>query len=220
MWSRAWPHLRVLFIGFHVAAILLTCTPHPGQVLDRARWRSPSGQAKFRAWSERLGAIGIETTAKGLERWLWARGEDYRAARRAVSKPFAPYVERLRLVQGWALFTNPQRRPARVVVELHTPAEGWRTLTVLRSEVFDWKAAELDNHRLRKLTGRIARRTSKHIYNRLVLWLAREAAREFPRADRLRVQLFRYRTGPPGAARRLVDGRFTDARVLDLEARR
>lgn len=143
--------------------------------------------------------------------------DTYKSIRAKATAPFAPYVRALWLVQGWALFSNPQRDPARVHVELHTPGQGWRVITVQRSEVFDWKREQLDNHRLRKLVGRIARRESKAIYNRLVAWLARAAAREFPEADRLRVSLFRYRTHGPGADPRLSDGRFTDTRVFNLE---
>lgn len=149
-------------------------------------------------------------------RWKSA-ARTYKSVRATLTRPFSLYVRTLYLLQGWALFTNPQRDPARVEVELHTPGEGWRTITVQRSEVFDWKREQLDNHRLRKLVGRIARRRTPRIYNRLVRWLAREAAREYPGADRMRVQLFRYHTNPPGAAPRLTDGRFTDARVFNLE---
>jgi hypothetical protein len=215
MWSQAWPHLRTVLIAYHVAAVLLTCTPPPGQVIDKSRWKSPAGQAQFRKWSDRLG-----TSPEKLEAWLWARGESYAAVRRVLLRPFRGYVDGLRLDQGWALFTNPQRNPAQLEVELHTPGHGWRWLTSLRSGVFDWKREQLDNHRLRKLVGRIARRQRPHIYDRLVRWLAREAAREFPEADRLRVQLFRFHTNGPGASPRLSNGRFTDVRVFDLETYR
>ena len=144
----------------------------------------------------------------------------YKRVREKVRKPFNGYTNALYLKQGWSLFTNPQRTPARLEVALHTPNEGWRTIAVQRSEVFDWKREQLDNHRARKLVGRIARRKSKRIYNRVVTWLAREAARDFPEADRLRVRLFRYRTGAPGEVPRLTEGRYTDTRVLSLEAYR
>lgn len=216
-WRRWWPHLRALLILFHIAAILLMCTPPAEQVLDRNRWRSPVGQTQFETWASRLEAVGIDTTPAGLESWLWERAKTYARVRRIAGKPFDPYVRALNLHQGWALFTNPQRRPAQVVAWLHTPGRGWETIYAQRSEVFDYKREQLDNHRLRKLAGRIARRRRPRMYSRLATWLARSAARDFPEADRLRVMLFRYRTHAPGAPRRLTDGRFTDTRHFVLE---
>lgn len=208
-----WPHLRAGLVLFHVAAVLVMCTPGPGRLLNREQWKSAESQAQFEAWAGRLGALGIDTTAAGLEAWLWARAGQYAGVRRQLERPFTPHVGRLHLYQGWSLFSQPQRHPVRLHIDVDE-GTGWRPIYVQGSGQHRWRAAQLRHHRLRKLIGRVARRKNLGSYPRLVDWLSRAAVRDFPAAAQLRVRLYRYRTAPPGGD--LAGGRFTDERTFDL----
>jgi hypothetical protein len=212
-WRRSWPHLRAGLIFVHLAAVLVMCTPGPGRLLNRSQWKSAESQAQFAGWANRLRSIGIDTTAAGLEAWLWDRAGEYASVRRRIERPFAPYVQRLHLYQGWSLFSQPQRHPVRLHVDLDR-GDGWQPIHVQGSSEHTWRRAQLSHHRLRKLIGRVGRRKNLGSYGRLVDWLARVAAADFPDGQRLRVRLYRYRTAAPGD--RVADGTFTDERIIDL----
>lgn len=210
-----WPHLRTALIMFHLASVLVYCLPPPSKVADPAYWKTAQTQAELEVWAKRIDSIGIDTDKASFEAWLWGMTQRYVSLRTAMERPFRPYVHYLHTNQGWSLFSQPQTNPVRVVVDIQDPETGFRRIYESRSNEYTWRRTEFDHNRIRKFVGRIGRRSTKQLYWQLGDWIARMAARDFPRAGFARVRLFRYHTAPPGGEP--SQGEYTDERVIELE---
>ena len=196
--SLAWPQIRAALILFHFAAVVVTCLPPAHKMLKKDRWHGAKVEAKFAAWAERLGKVGIETSPTGLHKWVRARTETYGRLRDFVGGWFQPYTDPLYLHQGWSLFSKPQRRPVLIQIDLRRGSEEWEPIYETRSSTLDWRARMFDNNRLRKLVGRIGRRQNRHLFTALSSWIARLVALEFDDVSDIRVRVIRFRTAKPG----------------------
>ena len=213
--------LRAVLIAVHVVAVIALAFPSGGSLTNRAAWRSENTQADFAAWTSGLNQVGVAITPKQFEAWLWRLAKGYGAAHSRITRPFRPYARHVGARQPWQMFASPQRHPGELHVDIEERGE-WRPLYRSRSREHTWRRRQMDHDRLRKFVGRFARGFIRKHYDALAVWLATEAAREFPESTRVRVRLYRYRSPPPdrARARQRPRGRYEHARYFDTETLR
>lgn len=220
-WRRAWPHLRVLFVLYHVLAIVVFALPSPRRMGDRSNWKSDRNQAELASWARTLSATGLDVSKDELEEVMWGLTQRYLAVRKDLIDPFDEYARYIGMAQGWRMFTNPQRRPGKLHVDVEIDGV-WTPVFVYRSGEHDWMRWQFEHNRFRKQLGRINSKRAVRAYDQLTKWIARQAARDFPEATRLRTRLYRYRSLPPDRVRagEEPEGEFTLPRFHPLEALR
>lgn len=191
-------YARALFVVFHVVAITLMASPSAGGGMNRAAWNTPTVQDEFEVWASRLRDWGLGLSAEQLKDTLWGFVVQYEAGRREALRPFGPYLRTTGSVQSWRMFVAPHRYPGRLVVEVRRQGEPFEHVYVARSGEHTWMRAPLDHTRMRSAVFRYAWKHIRRGRVHFVDWLAREAAEDFPDAERIRVSFERFRT--PSAA--------------------
>lgn len=144
-----WPHLRMLFILFHVTAVSIAALPSTGSAMKRSAWEDPTVQAEFAAWAPRLGL-----SVSALSDHLWDVAKGWNRAQNALTAPFRPYLRLTHATQSWQMFVAPHTFPTRLQIrERRAPAsagEGaWETLYEEQSETARWHVEALRVERLR-----------------------------------------------------------------------
>lgn len=189
-----WRQVRAVLVLLHVVAVLLLALPNPGSALNRRAWRTPAVQLELKRWSERLTAVGVETTPKAFEKWLYGVAKSWYETRRAMLAPFEPYRRYLGIRQPWTMFAAPQRFPGRL--EIHIRDQGdWRPIYIARSDEHDWQATLLDHDRMRAAVFRYTWPQYAPTHKHLAKWLARRALEDHPEAKYIRVR-FRFQRSP------------------------
>ncbi len=214
----AWPHLRALFVLYHLLAVVILSLPSAGALTSESMWRSANFKADIAGYAEALQGLGVETTPKALGARLKRAALSFAGIRRAISWPFGRYAELVGARQGWAMFASPQRHPAELHVEIEVDG-AWRLLYRPHDDEAEWRGETMRHNRVRKFAGRFARGFVPKNYEELATWLATEASGDFPEANAVRVRLYRYRSLPPEAIRNgeRPEGRYERARVFDAE---
>lgn len=195
---RCWLHTRAALIALHLAAILLLSLPGEGLLGNPQRWSSPTTAKEMATWADTLTRWGTPTTGPELTRQLQGFSERYLAVRRKVLWPFLRYESATGATQSWGMFASPRRVPTETVVEIREHGQ-WRTLFVPRSGEYNYRAAELEHNRVRKLFGRFGR--SPQLFDAVARWIAVQALRDHPEADHVRVTLYEFDTLPPERVR-------------------
>ena len=211
--------LLAAFVAFHVLAMLLLALPASGRLGDRAVWQSRENQLQFARWARLASKLGIARDGPEFEQLLWRLTQGYLSVREVVVAPFELYQEYSGVQQGWRMFSNPQSHPAYVHVELRRGAS-FEPIYVSRSRQYDWRGAQLDHHRVRKLFGRIARSTEQELWEQFGAWAAQRAAQDFPDALELRIWQERRATPEPGSPEAADAPLPEQVRVYDLKALR
>lgn len=221
-WQRIWPHLRALLVAMHVLAITLLALPAPGGGMSRGAWKDPTVQGEFRAWSERMEAVGLDTSPRELEDALWEFAVAFTDVRRDLIDPFLPYYRLAGTWQSWRMFVAPHRHPAKLWIEIRESGGDWRAVYVARSPEYTWRRHQFDHDRMRSQVFRLSWPPYRRTWARFSAWIARQAAADFPEATGVRTRFYKYRTPPPQEARAgaPIQGRFVKTRVYDLEERR
>ena len=191
-----WPHLRAIFIAFHVIAIGLMAFPAPGGGMNRTAWKQDTVQAEFQAWTERINGLGIDITQAAFEDQLWDIATGFMGARDTVLDPFMLYYRELGAWQSWRMFVAPHRYPARLEIEVQRGTPAWHKVYVMRSEEHNWLKPQFDHDRFRSAIFRYAWPRYKGTYRQFVDWLAVRARTDHPDATRLRVRFYRFKTLP------------------------
>ncbi|MCA9532978.1 MAG: hypothetical protein KC593_04840 [Myxococcales bacterium] len=194
------PHLRVLFVLFHVCGVVAMSLPAPALFTHGMGWDTPNIQAELRRWSETLTRAGVTTTPADIEARVRREAARYASAHAAFTAPFARYTHWSGARQGWIMFAVPQKHPGELHVDVYE-AGAWRPVYRPHSAEHDFWGRQLRNHRLRKQQGSFGRNFDRGTYDGLVRLIARDAARAFPDATVVRVQLYRYATLAPAAVR-------------------
>ncbi len=216
-------HLRAALLLLHLGAVSVAALPSAGEGLRRSAWKNPTVRAEFTAWADRLTKLGLATDPDALEDTAYGFARSWHAVHLALLRPFRPYYTCCGTYQSWRMFVAPHRYPARLHVDVDRGA-GWEPIYVARSRDHRWRSRLLDTDRFRTLLFRYAwphyRRAGR--YDALVRWLSRQAARDFPDGERLRVRMFTYRTRSPEEVRAGVppSGRFRWTRIRQLELHR
>ncbi len=188
-------HARALFVTFHLVAISLLALPAPEGAMNREHWRDPTVQAELAAWAT---VLGVEPDR--LEEHLWRLALGYEDWRDRVLAPFALYYDWCHTVQSWRMFVAPHRHPTRLQIALHERGQ-WRTLFVERDRAHAWRARQLGSYRFRSVIFRLGWSSYETDRHHFADWVARQAALDFPDADRVRVELVRFRTLSPQEVR-------------------
>lgn len=211
----AWAHIRTLFIAVHLLAITLMALPAPSGGMSRSAWKDPTVQAEFRAWTERVNALGIEMTQDELQSLAWDFSLGFLKARTRVLGPFGPYYRYAGTAQSWRMFVAPHRFPARL--EFRILEDGrWRTIYQARSPEHRWMAQELDHDRFRSAVFRYGWSHHRVHYRQFAQAYGRRALAEFPEAEAFEARFYKYRTLSPEEARAGLDpdGRYTSSEVI------
>ena len=216
-----WPHQRAVLITTHLFAVAAQAFPAPSGGMTRSTWKQPTVQAEFAAWRERLAGMGIEVTAEEFEEQLWNVAKSYMDVRREILAPMRHCYLYAGTWQSWRMFVAPHRFPGRLHIDIEQDGV-YRPVYVGRSNEHTWLREVFDHDRMRSATFRYAWRKYRRTYRELGKWVAVQAARDFPEADKVRLQFYRYETLSPEAARAgdELDGEMVFPLVFKLEAHR
>lgn len=198
--AGVWPHLRALFIAFHVLAVVALSFPPPHRLLDRRGWESANARHDLARWAARLRDLGFDMSDERFARRLRALAESYAGVHAAVMTPFVPYARWTGAIQGWAMFSSPQKHPAELHVDILVNG-AWQPVYRPHSDAHDFWGPRFRHNRMRKQLGRFARTLHMDSYDGLARHVATEAARAFPDAREIRVRLYRYAAPAPEAVR-------------------
>lgn len=214
-----WPQIRAALIALHVIAITLLALPAPDGGMDRETWKNPTVQEEFKNWTQTLNACGLDITQQELEDRLWAASQTYMDARSDVLQPFLPYYNYCGTFQAWRMFVGPHRYPAVLHIDV---SEGgvWRPVYIERDAHHRWLGRQLDSYRFRATLFRLGWPAYEGEFDHFARWVGRQAARDFPDADRVRVRLYRSRTRSPQEVRAgaPTEGEFGHTVELPLRA--
>jgi hypothetical protein len=196
--GKRWRRLRAVAVALHVVAVLVLSMPSSLKLGDRRRWDRPRTQREFALWAKRLSTLGLPLTTAELDARLWRWAQGYLAVRERIAAPLHPYAYYCGVSQGWGMYKSPQREPHRLRVEVRDE-DGWRVVHEGRSDAHDYRREQFDQHRMRKLVGRLISRPQ--VFDDMAGWIARQVARDFPRASHARVRGVRFRALPPARRR-------------------
>ncbi|MCB9691382.1 MAG: hypothetical protein H6736_06150 [Alphaproteobacteria bacterium] len=215
-------HLRAVLLALHVFAVTAMALPSAGSGLDRAAWSNPTVQEEFAAWSGRLASVGIPMDPARLQDVAYGFAVGWHRVQSAAIAPFGPYYRLCGTAQSWRMFVAPHRHPALLHVDIDR-GDGWEPLYVARSSTATWRRRQLDQDRMRSAIFRYGWKAWQGrggSYEQLGVWLAKQAAHDFPDAIRLRTRFFVYRTLPPDAIRagRAPEGEWEAERFHRLAA--
>ncbi len=219
-------HLLGAFVLFHLVAITLMAAPAPSGGMNRGAWKDGTVQAEFRAWTERLNAMGWDISTAELEEALWQLATVVMERRKAVLDPLMPYYEHCGTWQSWRMFVAPHRFPSRLHIDSSTSSDRrgatWEPLYVARDEALDWHAHQLDHDRMRAAVFRYGWRHYRTAYKEFGTWVAREVAAEQPDARWVRLRLHKYETPSPEQVRSgdEPDGRWHSTVYFELAKHR
>lgn len=215
-------HLRAAFVLFHIVAIILLAIPDAaGPAAKRSAWKNPTVQNELASYAESLSSLGIEMSKDELEDHVWNLAQTWTAWMVAVREPFWLYTEYAGVRQRWRMFVAPHRHPATLHIELEEDGQ-WRPLYVARSSEYTWRGRQLDHTRARSMLFRYAWREYRGHYRRFAHYVARWAAEDFPRATKVRVRWYGFRTPTPDEVKedRIPEGEFRQTVEIELEALR
>lgn len=210
-----WPQVRAALVAIHLVIITALALPAPEGGLNRNAWKDPTVQGELQAWAETLNSWGIEVTPPELEEQLWRAANTYMTARGTVLSPVLPYCEYCGTDQGWRMFVAPHRHPTTLHIEIAENGE-WRPVYIERDPTHDWRGRQLDSYRFRSVVFRLGWPGYEGEFDRLAHWVARQAATDFPGAERIRVRLVRSRTRSPEEVRSGVNPDSEVARSVEL----
>jgi hypothetical protein len=213
-----WPQARAALIALHMLALGLLAFPAPSGGMSRSAWKDPTVQAELQAWNARFASLGVELTQQEFEDRLWELASAYMKARQAVLDPFEPYHDYMGTWQSWRMFVAPHRFPAALEIDVEE-AGVWRPVYVERSREHAWMGSIFDHDRMRSEVFRYSWAKYKGSWRPFGQWVARNAARDFPGAQRVRVRYLRYKTLDPEQARagEEIEGSYVQPLIFELE---
>jgi hypothetical protein len=209
---ETWAHLRAGLIALHLFIVLACALPDVGSGLNRKAWQDPTVQDEMKTWAARLSLPPAE-----LEEGLWQAAVAFKDLRGQLLRPFAPYLDWCGTRQAWPMFVAPHRYPARLYIEIDQ-GSGWELVYEQYTPQADWLRPILESDRFRSVTFRLSWPNYAVSYKHFGAWVARQAARDFPDAERVRLRWYKYRSPSPEELRegRAPEGRFQPALVLDV----
>ena len=196
-----WDHLRAGLVILHAIAISIHALPAP-TTLSKAVLQEPNMQATFQSWADQATALGWELDRAGVEDIAVEWGGVLLAGRTWVVRPFAPYYNLTGTRQSWQMFGYINRHPGRFEVELEDDGT-WRPLYCATSSSAQWRYSQLSQERLRAIVSPYAWKNGRKSYQRMGLWLSKQAARDFPAATKLRIQMIQLDIPSPAELREL-----------------
>jgi len=169
------------------------------------RQNSPDSLRELSNWRNRLDDAGVRVTNDQLVAWvrMWSQPTLWR---RDLLTPLRPLHDFMGVGQGWGFFAVPVTHPRRLEVYA---IDGEQEVLIYRrlDPAHDWRAAWFSDRHVRGVYDSI--RGRKPTYRRFVGSVADMAFKDFPDADKVRVQLVRTQTPDPRQ-----EDVYTDAKVL------
>ncbi len=214
-------HIVAALVLLHLVSVLVCSLPGVRGNLSPSMMREPVVQHELRQWTRAFGRVGVSMTTDELQRGLFAVGTLYSDVRDVLIAPFRPYTRYFGTAQTWNLFTSAHRLPSRLEIDVEEKG-AFRTVYRARDGELAWNRDKFDDTRLRKAVYLLSWKRAARTYGTFTQWIAREAARDFPGASRVRVRYWSYETPSPEQVRAgdEPEGRYQHTRVLDLEALR
>jgi hypothetical protein len=195
--SKPWiAFLRATFIAMHLFAISVMAFPCPvGAVVDPDVWKTADIQEDVAAWSARLGVA-----PEALQEHIIAWATTYIDIDQCVQAPFEPYYKYCGTYQSWNMFGSAPRTATRLHIDVEENGV-WRPVYIERDPEHAWLARWFDHCRFRPVLKRLGAGHYPATIPAFADWAARQAARDFPSATRVRVRFFEFRTPAPAEVR-------------------
>lgn len=190
-----WPQLRAALVAFHLLAITLDASPSPAAGMSRAAWKEPTVQQEFKTWSSFLGMDPL-----AFEKMLWELATTTMSVRKAVMKPFAPWLSATGTDQAWQMFVAPHRYPTRMQLQIHRGQE-WETVYEERSPIYTWHSERFNSERLRASIFRWGWPNYQDAWKKACKVFAKELFAEHAEADTVRCRMFKQRSPSPSEVR-------------------
>lgn len=206
----------------HLAMITATSLPLPSERLPQAL--KPRTQRIALAWGAPLLSLGwVDSRAELIEAFRLLN--DTMASVRAEHlRPIMDWQRLSGTVQGWQMFSQIKPHGGRLQIHIRTDDGAWTPIFQDHDEG-RWRATLLNQERVRAVRAAYAQRVGKRErqYKRLVRWLARHAAADFPQATAMRVRYQKVTIERPAVIREqggLQLGEVFWEERVDLEALR
>jgi hypothetical protein len=188
--DRPWiAQARGALVALHLLAITLMAFPAPSaRSLIPANWQAPDAQEELATWADNLGQLGIATTKEELAERVWGLASAYSNIHQQLLVPFRPYYDYCGTYQSWHMFGTIARYPTRLHIDIEEKGGEWSPVYIERDPKHDWLGRYLDHSRFRPVLFRFGLHEDEDDFPGLAEWVARHAARDFPRAKRVRVR--------------------------------
>lgn len=190
--------------------VLIGALPMPGPASHRVR-DDPKTLAEAETWSDLLGSVGVQVSARWLVDGVYVLGRTARDARGAVLGPVAPILRFTGTRQGWGLFAYPRDRPYRLVVAQRAGVGGQRVLYQPHDPDRAWQGRWIAHRRIR--ASLTPNRGRPRAFYALSDALIHRAFHDHPGAEQVEVRLEQIAvTPPPEPTRRELGVRYVRRR--------
>lgn len=166
---------------------------------DRKALKRPLAMDEIGRWQKILGSVGLEVSTDDLGElsYQWARiGLDIR---KFFLDPVKPLFRITGTGQAWALFTYPDRFPARLVIDAR-PKDGlWVTVYAALDNEHTFAREKLVYRRTRGVYDSSSEKIANS-YDPFCSWIAAEVFAAYPHYDEVKVRFQRIHTREPHEA--------------------
>lgn len=212
--------LAVLILA-HLAQITISSVPLPKKAITDLK---PRHRQAIVSWGTPLLALGLARSEDDLVADAVRLNNAIVSTRSEALSPLFRWQKRTGTQQSWRMFGDVPAYGGRLQLHARTGDGPWLPLFEDHSDA-DWMADLLTQGRLRGVRSAYSTKVRKRRqqYRRLVTWLARHAATDFPQATEFRARYQKVAIGKPSAVRAQgglkLGGHYWEA-VVDLETLR
>ncbi len=165
---------------------------------NRADLDRPGARDEIARWSGLLSTVGIDASHEQLANLSYQWANLGVTVRGALTSPFKPLYHVTGTGQNWALFTYPDRWPARLVIEAKR-GEEWVRLYASLDPDHTFREEAMVYRRTRGVYDGQSEKPGK-TWDRFCSWAAAEVFAAYPEVNEVRVKFIRIRTYEPGEA--------------------
>lgn len=179
----------------------------------RENYEKAGAQDEIARWQAALARLGLDYSPAQLTGGAFALAESGVRIRKWLTWPARPIFELTQTGQNWALFTHPDRWPARLVIEAGEE-DDWRRLYASLDPEHDFRADALVYRRVRAVYDGQSEKAGR-TWDRFASWAAAEVFAAYPEVDTVRVKFIRVHTFEPGESATVfedVGDRFPEIR--------
>lgn len=212
-------HILAIAIALHLIAVILKALPAPEGGMNREDWKNPTVKAEFASWNSMLRHVGWTGTQAELEEHLWVLAKGTMNIRNKLLEPFDLYYHYVGADQNWRLFVAPHMYPSQLHIDIMEHGEWKSVYRPFGEKEQRWQANLLENGRFRPSIFRYAWPRYKKQYTAFAVYLAKQAARDFPQATEIQVQWWNYASPSPEQVRNGTEirGSYKNALLYHLD---